>query len=128
MPDGILRNELDIDSEVLKALPIVPAGNSAGKPKKPRPLPTGDNWLSELWLSCYCVMSDAAGMALLKITKHRLVSTANAKALPGDIPLSEKQQNTFSKRMWESIKRIAPKALAGSGVAAAAGFILLKLL
>ena len=135
VPNGILRNELDIDSEVLAALPIIAVGNSAGKPKKPRPLPNGDNWLSELWLSCYSVMSDSAGIALFKISKHRLVFTANAEAakinptdIPGDISLTEKQQNTFSNRMWESVKRIGPKALAGSGFMAFAGFVVLKLL
>lgn len=137
-PNGILRNELDIDSEVLTALPIVAVGNSTGNPKKPRPLPNGDNWLSELWLSCYSVMSDAAGIALFKISKHRLVYPATSKALaatkinptdiPGDIPLTEKQQNTLWTRMWESIKRVAPTALAGSGVMAVAGFVILKIL
>ena len=128
-PNGIL-NKLDIDSEVLTALPIVAVGNSTGNPKKPRPLPNGDKWLSELWLRCYSVMSDTAGIALYKISKHRLVSAATAKALeaanidptdiPGDIPFTKEQENAFFSRMWESFKRNVPKALTATGFVAVA--------
>lgn len=125
---------------MLSALPIIPVGNYAGRPKKPRPLPNGDNWLSELWISCYSVMSDAAGIALYKISKNRLVFDAPAVApkeatddprdIPHDIPLTDRQQNTLWKRMWQAFKRVAPK-LAGSmstGALTAVGIAILKAL
>lgn len=140
VPSGILT-ELQIDSEVLSALPIIPVGNYAGRPKKPKPLPNGDNWLGELWISCYSVMSDAAGIALYKISKNRLVFNAPAvspiaakddpKDIPGDIPLNDRQQNTLWKKMWETFKRVAPEVIAGSirsGVFAAVGIAMLKVL
>ena len=141
VPSGILT-ELQIDSQVLSALPIIPVGNYAGRPKKPKPLPNGDNWLSELWISCYSVMSDTAGIALYKISKNRLVFGAPAVAsiaarddprdtnIPGDIPLNDRQQNTLWKRMWQALKRVAPTLLRAcpvdTGVLAAVGIAILK--
>ena len=137
VPGGILT-ELQIDSKVLSALPIIPVGNYAGMPKKPRPLPNGDNWLSELWISCYSVMSDTAGVALYKISKNRLVFDANAVApkddprdIPGDIPLNDRQQNTLWKRMWDAFKSFAPQFIIRSmstGVLAAVGVAILRVL
>ena len=142
VPSGILT-ELQIDSQVLSALPIIPVGNYAGRPKKPKPLPNGDHWLSELWISCYSVMSDTAGIALYKISKNRLVFGAPAVAsiaarddprdsnIPGDIPLTDRQQNTLWKRMWQAFKRVAPTLMAFSvntGALAAVGIAILKAL
>lgn len=119
-PNGIL-NKLDIDSEVLKALPIVAVGNSTGNPKRPRPLPNGDKWLSELWLSCYSVMSDTARIALHKKSKHRLAAAnIDPTDIPGDIPFTKEQENAFFNRMWESFKHVAPKALTATGFVAVA--------
>ena len=142
VPSGILT-ELQIDSQVLSALPIIPVGNYAGRPKKPKPLPNGDHWLSELWISCYSVMSDTAGIALYKISKNRLVFGAPAVAsiaarddprdtnIQGDIPLTDRQQNTLWKRMWQAFKRVAPTLMAFSvntGAIAAVGIAILKAL
>jgi len=124
--DGLLT-ELQIDSQVRNALNVVPAGNY----KKLR-LPTCDNWLADLWTSCYCAMSDSAGIALYLINKHRLRcqgSAALAAAIssqsedeepnksdtsqsadagvdpgniPREIPLNEEQENNFWAKLWRA--------------------------
>ena len=112
--------ELHVDHHVRSALSIVPAGNY----RKLR-LPTCENWLSELWVCCYCAMSDSGGIALYLINKHRLTSAAlpdaNKRATesdttqgadaaydPGDIPreivLNEDQEDRVVRRMWHSLR------------------------
>ena len=114
-----LLTDLDIDSEVRKTLPIVPAGNY-----KNLQLPTCDNWLAELWMSCYFVMSDPAGLALYQISKHRLtfpgsdalaapISSASATSqrsgpsdpgdIPREIPLNKAQEKKFWTKMLTAI-------------------------
>lgn len=62
--------ELGIDCDVRKALPIVPTGTY----KNLRLLtdPPCENWLSELWMSCYSVMSVPSGLTWYRINKDRL--------------------------------------------------------
>lgn len=73
--------ELEVDSTIREAIPIVPAGNS----RKPQ-LPTTENWLSELWLECYLRMSDSARMNLYRPNKSRLAfpGSANMEAACSD--------------------------------------------
>ena len=71
--EDILTN-LNIDREVRNSLAVVPAGNH----RKPK-LPTGDNWLAELWLNCFCVMTYSAGLALYQINKNRLKFSCSAE-------------------------------------------------
>ena len=54
--DEILA-DLGIDLNVRSTFPVVPTGNY-----KNLRLPTCENWLSELWLSCHIVMSDSSGL------------------------------------------------------------------
>ena len=67
--DDIL-NDLGIDCNVRDVLPIVPTGTY----KKLR-LPTCENWLSELWMGCYTVMSVSSGLTLYRISENRLTFT-----------------------------------------------------
>ena len=71
---------LGIDCKVRDTLPVVPTGTY----KKLR-LPTCENWLSELWISCHSVMSVSSGLTLYQISKDRLKfpssSTAPAAAV-----------------------------------------------
>ena len=75
--DDFLR-ELGIDCKVLDALPVVPTGTY----KKLR-LPTCENWLSELWMSCYSVMSDSSGLTWYRINQDR-VKFPGASTAPQD--------------------------------------------
>ena len=59
--------ELKISCNVRDALPIVPTGTY----KKLR-LPTCENWLSKLWISCYCVMSNSSAITWYRMNKDRL--------------------------------------------------------
>lgn len=127
--DGLLT-ELKIDCQVRSNLPVVPAGNY-----KKLHLPTCNNWLSELWTSCYCVMDDKPGLALYLLNMHRLRfpgSTATEAAIPSQsedeaalsesdipkvIPLNEEQENRFWKRMRQVIAGTTGLAvLAGLGI------------
>ena len=51
--DDVLTN-LNIDLKVRNSLAVVPVGDY----RTPK-LPTGDNWLAELWLNCFCVMTES---------------------------------------------------------------------
>jgi len=66
---------LGIDCRVNENLPVVPTGNY----KKLR-LPTCENWLSELWISCYMVMSDSSGLTFYRINKDRLKFPSSSTA------------------------------------------------
>ena len=116
--------KLNIAPQVRGSLSVIPAGNY----KKPK-LPTGDNWLAELWLNCFCVMTDSAGLALYQISKNRLkfscseemaadttcsqskdetpaTSDASESAedpenIPPEIILDSKQEDTFLSKIWK---------------------------
>lgn len=60
-------DDLGIDCKVREDLAVVPTGTY----KKLR-LPTCENWLSKLWMSCYIVMSVSSGLTLYRINKDRL--------------------------------------------------------
>ena len=74
-----LLASLGIDCKVRDAIPVVPTGTY----KKLR-LPTCNNWLSELWMSCYSVMTDSSALTWYRINKDRVKfprsSTAPAAA------------------------------------------------
>ena len=56
-----------VRSQVRREIPIVPTGNY-----KQLCLPECENWLSDLWIKCFHVMSISSGLALVKINKGRL--------------------------------------------------------
>ena len=109
-----ILTELRVDPDTRSALSIVPAGNY-----KKLQLPTCQNWLSELWVCCYCAMSDSAGIAMYLINMHRLTSSAAANTrsaesdttqgadagcdlgdIPREIVLNEEQEERVVRRMW----------------------------
>ncbi len=129
--------DLKIDYELFQAIPIVPTGNY-----RKLHLPNCDNWLSELWIQCYCVMKDSAALNLYRINKERVkfpgsdqmadacgspenetrqtVSTATGTSyIPREIPLNEKQQDSFWKKTWNAFKTVAKFVLC-------AGYVVLK--
>lgn len=141
--EGFLTN-LNIDLNVRNSIAVIPAGNY----KQPK-LPTGDKWISELWLNCFCGMTDSAGLALYQINKNRLKFSCSTKMAidsasseskdempaksdasedaegPGDFPeitFDAKQEDTFFSTMWKAFV-----ASGFVGVSAGASFIILKL-
>ena len=112
-----ILTELRVDPQTRSALSIVPAGNY-----KKLQLPTCESWLSELWVCCYCAMSDSAGIALYLINKHRLTTAAAANNkrpaesdttqgadagcdlgdIPREIVLNEEQEDRVVRRMWQA--------------------------
>ena len=70
--------ELRIDCKVRDTLPVVPTGTY-----KKLQLPTCENWLSELWMSCYSVMSDSSGLTWYRINQDR-VKFPGASTAPQD--------------------------------------------
>ena len=67
--------ELGIGCDVRDVLPVVPTGNY-----KTLRLPTCENWLSELWMSCHSVMSVSSGLTLYRINKDRLKFSGSSAA------------------------------------------------
>ena len=59
--------KLKVDLQVRQQIPIVPTGNY-----KQLCLPGCENWLSELWIKCFNVMSISSGLAFFKINESRL--------------------------------------------------------
>ena len=55
--DDFLLSELNVPRQVCNDLPIIPAGN------KDIPLPTGEDWLAELWTKCLFVTVNSTGPA-----------------------------------------------------------------
>lgn len=110
--DLFLRTELRLESLVLGAISVVPAGNY----KKLR-LPTSENWLSELWISCFLAMDAPEALQLFLINQHRLIFSgstvlpaesanqgavvADASEIPQMIPLSKEQEDTIWRRVLE---------------------------
>ncbi len=60
-------DDIKIDRELFQAIPIVPTGNY-----HKLYLPNCDNWLSELWTQCYCVIKGSAALNLYRINKERV--------------------------------------------------------
>ena len=117
--DGPLT-ELQIDSQVRIDLKVVPTGNYLTSAQLR--LPTSRNRLSDLWTDCFMVMSVTAGITLFHINKHRLRSRISASLaaaisphseegtsqsadaggdIPREIPLDEKQETSFLKKLWQ---------------------------
>ena len=59
--------ELNVDLQVRQQIPIIPTGNY-----KQLRLHECENWLSDLWIKCFSVMSISSGLAFLKINESRL--------------------------------------------------------
>ena len=64
--DEFLAN-LNVDLLVCQQIPIVPTGNY-----KQLRLHECENWLSDLWIKCFNVMSISSGLAFFKINESRL--------------------------------------------------------
>lgn len=64
--DDFLLSELKVPPQLRSDLPIIPAGN------KNFALPTGEDWLAELWTKCLFVTVNSAGLASHKIKKNPL--------------------------------------------------------
>ena len=64
--DEFLAN-LNVDLLVRQQIPIVPTGNY-----KQLRLHECENWLSDLWIKCFNVMSISSGLAFFKINESRL--------------------------------------------------------
>lgn len=113
-----LRTELCLDSQVVGAIPIIPVGNY----RKLR-LPTSENWLSELWTSCFLAMDVRSALALYLINQHRLAlsgpralpaaesassnqgpaALADASEIPQMISLNREQEETLWGRVLEYV-------------------------
>ena len=107
--------------QVRQQIPIVPTGNY-----KQLCLPGCENWLSELWIKCFNVMSISSGLAFFKINESRLkyldsspvtASTATASTaaaacstynpdahedIPTEIPQNQEQEDGLLKRLWKA--------------------------
>ena len=120
---GFLRDDpaLHLDSVVCDSPipPIHPAGNY-----RKLILPTAENWLSELWLSCFVAMNVDASLALFLINKDRVsfegssttaepdttqgvvsglaLATLSESAIPR-IYLNRKQEGRFWKKLMDII-------------------------
>ena len=118
--DEFLAN-LKVDLLVRQQIPIVPTGNF-----KQLCLPGCENWLSELWIKCFNVMSISSGLAFFKINESRLkyldsspvtASTATASTaaaacssynpdahedIPTEIPQNQEQEDGLLKRLWKA--------------------------
>ena len=113
--------KLKVDLQVRQQIPIVPTGNY-----KQLCLPGCENWLSELWIKCFNVMSISSGLAFFKINESRLkyldsspvtASTATASTaaaacssynpdahedIPTEIPQNQEQEDGLLKRLWKA--------------------------
>lgn len=58
---------IEVEFEVRQGIPIVPTGNY-----KKLKLPECENWLSDLWIKCFNVMSISSGLAFFQISESRL--------------------------------------------------------
>ena len=122
-----LTRELNFDFEMFEAIPIVTAGDY-----HKLLLPNCENWLSELWTKCYCVMKDSAAFNFYRINKNRLEipgseeitaacgyseneahqplsslspsQSTNFTDIPRAIPLNDKQQESFWEKTWRMFK------------------------
>ncbi len=155
--NSFFRDELELDSELLQSLPLVPTGNY----RQLSGLPNSENWLSSFWSACYGVAKGSAAFNLYRINKGRIrfpecdnlasvsggfaeetqsqssqsTALAIARQSPGgddsEIPvieLSAKEQDTFRKKTWEMFKGHCLKAAVILGVIGAVGFTIFKAL
>ena len=108
--------KLKVDLLVRQQIPIVPTGNY-----KQLCLPGCENWLSELWIKCFNVMSISSGLAFFKINESRLkypdsspatTSTAAAARSSEDdenqMPMPEDENQSAYNPDHEDIPREIP--------------------
>lgn len=110
---GEFLAELDLDSSLRSKIKVVPVGNN----RKPE-LPTCENWLGELWVSCFDTMEPFPRVRLygecsgeLEFPGARELEGAGqndpgkpSKNIPRTIPLSPHQQKRFWEKLWDSFK------------------------
>ena len=90
--------ELNVDLQVRQQIPIIPTGNY-----KQLRLHECENWLSDLWIKCFSVMSISSGLAFLKINESRLKyphsspanasTAAAARSSDGNLMLMNEDEN-----------------------------------
>ena len=113
--DEFLAN-LNVDLLVRQQIPIVPTGNY-----KQLRLHECENWLSDLWIKCFNVMSISSGLAFFKINESRLkypdsspatTSTAAAARSSEDdenqMPMPEDENQSAYNPDHEDIPREIP--------------------
>lgn len=106
---------IGVELEVRQEIPIVPTGDY-----KKIKLPECEDWLSDLWIKCFNVMSISPGLDFYQISESRLkypdssTDTTNAataarssvnegnEATPREIPLNEEQEDGLLRRMWRA--------------------------
>ena len=132
--NSFFRDELEIDSELLLSLPIVPTGYY----QQLASLPNCGNWLSSFWSACYDVARGSAAFNLYRINRARIqfpgceylasvsvglaeetaTQTSPSTALTrtagssprgeaSEIPaieLGEEEQDSFWKKTWKMFK------------------------
>lgn len=123
-------SELRIDPQIRRTLSVIPAGNY-----RSLSIPTRENWLSEFWTGCYCVMGDDSALYLYEINKDRLKfpgsqemaaacsiqvpdgrnipeetvghgDLADQDLIPREIPLNEEQEERFFKRTTRALGQL----------------------
>ena len=80
--------DLGVNCRVNENLPVVPTGTY----KKLR-LPTCENWLSELWMSCYIVMNVSSGLTFYRINKDRLKFPSSSTAPAAEVACSPSRED-----------------------------------
>ena len=137
-----LRNTLKLDPELVQSLPLVPTGYY-------RPLsvlPSGGNWLSEFFISCYNVARDSSpfSLYLINIGRVRFPGSEMLAAICGGseatptspdldhsaemppIDLNAGQQASFWNRTLEAFKKYCLSIGVPLGVIAILGTVILR--
>ena len=111
---------LKVDLQVRQQIPIFPTENY-----RYLRLPSCENWLSELWIKCFNVMSISSGLVFFKINNSRFKfldsspatasMTAAARSsynldahgdIPGEIPLNQEQEDGLLNRLWKAFSDV----------------------
>ena len=137
-----LRENLQLDPELVQSLPLVPTGYH----RKPSVLPSGANWLGKFWTACYTVArkSTAFNLYRINIARVRFPGIEEVAAIcsgsevvpttPGvddsemsPIYLDEAQQESFWNTTWEVFKEHCLSiGVVLAGVACTVGIAILK--
>ena len=136
-----LRENLQLDPELVQSLPLVPTGYH----RKPSVLPTGANWLPKFWIACYHVARRSTAFSLYRINRARvrlrgsevLAATHGgsevAPATPGvddsemsPIDLDEEQRESFWNTTWEEFREYCLGIGVVLSVISTVGIVVLK--
>ena len=137
--NSFFRDKLEIDSELLQSLPIVPTGYYRQRAS----LPNCENWLSSFWLACYDVARGSAAFNLYRINRARIrfPGCESLASLTGEtesqispsteipaIELGKEEQDSFWKKTWDMFKEYCLKTSVIVGIVGTVGFTVLKML